>query len=292
MVRDFWSAAHPVLTRAEEGLQYRYARTGRAGSAVRNSGTLTVISILIAIAICLWRSGSRTSSSVVLAIALFLAMVIGCGSLPALLLQDLQTDYSADVGVQQGHATAIILLGNDTEHVDSAHARVIEVGPLGYARIVKALELYRACKRLNQTCFVLIAGGDPRHLGISEAAVYGAQLRQLGVDGADLLLEERSRNTFQNARYAAALLSTRPFDQVLLVSSGIHLRRSLLYFAHFGVQARPVRADFVRAMPSLRPLCYNFLATDLALHEYVGVLRYFVYQRMGWNVQATQPPAP
>jgi hypothetical protein len=42
-------------------------------------------------------------------------------------------------------------------------------------------------------------------------------------------------------------------------------------------------------MPSAIPLSYNFLLTDLAIHEYVGVLRYFVYERMGWNVSAERP---
>ncbi len=76
-----------------------------------------------------------------------------------------------------------------------------------------------------------------------------------------------------------------------LVSSGIHLRRSVLYFTHFGVAAQPVRADYVSAMMSPIPLSYNFLVADLALHEYAGVVRYFVYQRMGWNVRAKRPGA-
>jgi hypothetical protein len=39
-------------------------------------------------------------------------------------------------------------------------------------------------------------------------------------------------------------------------------------------------------MPSAIPLSYNFLLADLAIHEYAGVLRYLVYERMGWNASA------
>jgi uncharacterized SAM-binding protein YcdF (DUF218 family) len=85
------------------------------------------------------------------------------------------------------------------------------------------------------------------------------------------------------------VLSAHPVDQVFLVTSGIHLRRSLLYFGHFGIRGQPVRADFVSAMLSPIPLSYNFLLADLAIHEYVGVLRYYVYQFMGWNVSAERP---
>ena len=55
--------------------------------------------------------------------------------------------------------------------------------------------------------------------------------------------------------------------------------------------AQPVRADHVSPITSPVPLSYNFLITDLALHEYTGVVRYYVYQFMGWNVQAKKPGA-
>lgn len=251
--------------------------------------TFLVVSILIAAAIGLSFLKWRKSSYVISFLALALFFGIGCGPIPAFLLTDLQAGYSADVLVCEAKGAAIVLLGNGTERI--AGTPTVEVGPLAYGRLVKALELYQACKRVNDNCLIVVTGGDPQHHGASEAAVYGARLRQLGVNPADITVEERSLNTWQNAQYTAPLLDARPADQVFLVSSGIHLRRSVLYFAHFGVAAQPVRADSVSAMMSPIPLSYNFLVADLALHEYVGVVRYFVYQRMGWNVQAKRPGA-
>jgi uncharacterized SAM-binding protein YcdF (DUF218 family) len=272
------------------------ARDASVLATTRDAVTLPVVSILIAAAIGLSLLKWRKSSYVVLFLALALFLGIGCGPIPALLLTDLQTGYSADASVaREGRGAAIVLLGSGTERVGGANAHAVEVGSLAYGRLVKALELYQACKRLNDNCVVVVTGGDPQHHGASEAAVYGARLRQLGVSPIDITLEERSLNTWQNAQFTAPLLSARPVDRVFLVSSGIHLRRSMLYFRHFGVRAHPVRADYVSAMTSLIPVSYNFLVADLALHEYVGVLRYFVYQRMGWNVQTKQPgalPAP
>jgi uncharacterized SAM-binding protein YcdF (DUF218 family) len=254
--------------------------------------TVPLISILAVLgAVFVWL-GWRRSGYLLLVVALALLISIGCGPIPALLLEDLQNGYSGDISVRPARVTAIVLLGNGTEEVGSSRSHTVEVGPLAYGRIVKAGELYQACKRLNQTCFILISGGDPQHHGASEAAVYAAELSNLGVPAADLVCEERSLNTFQNAQYTAALLHARPAEQVLLVSSGLHLRRAVLYFAHFGLHPEPVRADFVSAMTSPLPLSYNFLAADLALHEYEGVLRYYIYERMGWNAQSTTPRAP
>jgi uncharacterized SAM-binding protein YcdF (DUF218 family) len=245
--------------------------------------------MLVAVAIGLAWLKLRRSAYLVAILVLVLFFGIGCGPIPALLASGLQAGYPADAVIHPARATAIVLPGNGTEAVADDRATPVEVGPLAYGRLVKSLQLYRECKRVNSVCFVLVTGGDPEHHGATEAAVYGARLRQLGVDPADLLLEERSLNTFQNAEYTAALLQAHEVEQVLLVTSGVHLRRSLLYFGHFGVVAQPVRADHVSPQITSLPLSYNFLVTDLVLHEYSGVVRYYVYQFMGWNVQARKP---
>jgi uncharacterized SAM-binding protein YcdF (DUF218 family) len=253
--------------------------------------TLLVVLLLVAAATGLlllnWRKTGRTV--LLLALALFLG--VGCGPIPSYLLSRLESGYSSAAVVREVPRSAIILLGNGTEGVGPAGGAPasVEVAPLAYGRLVKALELYEACKQKSGNCTIVVTGGDPQHHGASEAAVYGARLRLLGVDPGDIMLEGRSLNTWQNAQYTAALLQGHPVDQLFLVTSGIHLRRALLYFGHFGLHGQPVRADYVSAMPSLIPLSYNFLLADLAIHEYVGYWRYFVYERMGWNVKAGRP---
>ena len=228
----------------------------------------------------------RWSGRVILFLALVLLFGIGCGPIPAYLLSNLQSGYADVAAVREAPRTAIILLGNGTERVPPAS---VEVAPLAYGRVMKTLELYQACKLKGGSCTIVVTGGDPQHHGASEAAVYSARLRLLGIDSADILVEGRSLNTWQNAQYTAELLKAHPAGQLFLVTSGIHLRRSLLYFGHFGLHGQPVRADYVSAMPSVTPQSYNFLVTDLAIHEYVGYWRYFVYEWMGWNVTAARP---
>jgi len=82
------------------------------------------------------------------------------------------------------------------------------------------------------------------------------------------------------------------FDHLVLVSSGIHVRRAALYFSHFGVHALVVRGDYVRASLGVLPNSWNFLLLDLALHEYIGILRYHVYNLLGWNAPAARPGSP
>ena len=53
-----------------------------------------------------------------------------------------------------------------------------------------------------------------------------------------------------------------------------------------------MRSDWLKERMDWWPQSWNFAVTDLALHEYVGVLRYHVYNAMGWNAQETEPGAP
>ena len=251
--------------------------------------TVNVLLILVALAGVLALLKWRRCSRVLLASALLVLLAAGCGPLPVWLLAQLQSTYVADAPVAWGQRNAIVLLGAGT--VRAAGSNEVEASLFAYGRIGKAAELYRECRQAGRTCKVEVSGGDARGLGRPEAAVYAGDLQRLGVDAADLLLEPRSMNTWQNAQFSGPLLKAYGADRVLLVSSGYHLRRSTLYFAHFGIHAVPVRADYVDGVLSWLPLSYNFAMADLALHEYTGIARYHVYNAMGWNVQATKPGA-
>jgi uncharacterized SAM-binding protein YcdF (DUF218 family) len=251
--------------------------------------TLATVLLVVLIAAALARAGRRRTAWAFSLAALTGVVAIGCGPVAGWLLRPLQAAYPAEPSVEWGRTSAIVLLGGGTERV--ADSGAIETTVLAYGRLVKALELYLACKHQGGGCFILATGGDPRQHGASEAAVYGAQLRKLGVDAADMILEGKSLNTWQNAELSARLLRQHPADRVFLVTSAIHLRRSSLYFAHFGVGSTPVRADYAAAVMSPVPLAYNFALADLAIHEYAGIARYHIYQMLGWNPSAQRPGA-
>jgi uncharacterized SAM-binding protein YcdF (DUF218 family) len=252
--------------------------------------TMNVLLILIVLALVLARLKRRRCSRALWALALILLLAAGCGPLPIWLLAQLQSGYATTAPVSWGQRNAIVLLGAGS--VRLAGSSEVEASLFAYGRISKAAELYRECRRAGRECKVEVSGGDARWLGQPEAAIYAGDLQRLGVDAADLLLEPRSMNTWQNAQFSEPLLKTYGADRVLLVSSGFHLCRGMLYFAHFGIHAVPVRADYVGGELSWLPLSYNFAMADLALHEYTGIVRYHVYNALGLNVQATRAGAP
>ncbi|KVD78848.1 hypothetical protein WS62_27880 [Burkholderia sp. ABCPW 14] len=251
--------------------------------------TLALLTAVAVVAALLWIAKRRRTSRASFAASAVLFFAIGCGPVPAWLLRDLQAPYAARPAIEWGERNAIVMLGLGTEKIAATGA--VEPGTFSYSRVVEAASLYRGCRkaRANAGCKIVVSGGDARRNGVPEATVYRDALIGLGIDAADVLSEPRSMNTWQNAQFTRVVLAGYRADRVLLVTSGVHLRRSVLYFAHFGVAAIPVRAEYLQAALFPLPLAYNFSVADLALHEYLGIARYRLYNALGRNPASTQP---
>jgi len=248
--------------------------------------TLTALVLLLFLAfVASWRKRHWLARSLV-ALALLLFLAMGCGLLPRWLLSRLEAPYALQPALQWAPNNAIVLLTGDALHIPHG---AVEPSLSAYGRITQAAMLYDDCRRAGMGCKLLVSGGDPSDLGTSLAVSYGAVLRRLGVPAEDLILESRSNTTWQNAQFSRPLLSALGVQRIWLVSSAFHLQRSLLYFAHFGIGVTPVRGDYLKAEFSAWPRWSNLSLGEVALHEYVGIARYHIYNAMGWNAPRMPP---
>ncbi|MDH4907704.1 YdcF family protein [Xanthomonas euvesicatoria] len=250
---------------------------------------LALVCVLFGFAWLIDRRGLRRFSRVLGLASLLLVFAVGCGPLPSWMLQHLQRTGVNDFNAW-GARNVIVLLGAGTVRPEGRDAAA-EANLFAYGRIVESARLYWQCRHSGGDCKIEISGGDARGLGLSEAVVYQRVLLGLGIPRADLIMEPSSMNTWQNAQFSQPLLRAYRPDRIALVSSATHLRRAELYFRHFGIDATPVRADWLTATWSILPQSYNFTLADVALHEYLGIARYQVYQWLGWNVKASEPGA-
>lgn len=243
--------------------------------------TIPVLLILLLFTLgCLIFRRLKTGAGILL-LAIVFVCGVGQGWLPMLLLGELQTEPALRVSSWQTK-NAIVVLGMGALAASDGHPS--RTNPFGYTRLYEAARQYMACKTSGSVCAIIPSGGDPAGIGTSEAAVMRAELEQIGVPATDILAEEKSGNTFQNAKFTSEILREQKFDHIVLVTSGVHLRRSLLYFSHFGVvEAVGAPSDRLTAKGSFRPSAQNFFVMDMALHEVVGILRYQVYNLFGLN---------
>lgn len=245
---------------------------------------LAICAIALVVGLLLRRWRWRLVGTTVLSLSVLLWLLAACGPLPRWLLSGLQAPFASHSTVDWAQRNAIVLLSAGTERVGAE----LEPSLFAYGRINMAAQLYRSCHTAERDCKVLISGGDPQRHGVAEAIVYGKTLERLGVPVSDQIIEPKSLSTWQNAQFSRPLLEGYQPERVWLVSSGLHLRRGLIYFAHFGMHPEPVRGDVVGATLDIWPSAWNLALTDAALHEYVGVWRYDVYNFMGWNAPAAK----
>jgi len=171
--------------------------------------------------------------------------------------------------------------------MSSADGKEYSTRIIAISRVHEGVRLYFKCKdqSVPSSCRILLSGGDPQGVGISEAQVMGRELMELGVKKEDILLEEKSRNTYENAKFSKVLLreQIKKTKLTILVTSGGHLRRATAYFSHFGIQTLGAPSDSMSAYYSLFPRAQNLFLSDLALHEILGLWRFQIYEALGWN---------
>lgn len=172
--------------------------------------------------------------------------------------------------------TGIIVLGGGLQTTISAERDQLSVNEAGDRQIALA----DLARRFPQARLIFSGGsGSIREGTISEAGTVERFAGTLGVPGERLILEDRSRNTRENAKFTAEIVSPKPSERWLLVTSAWHMPRAVGCFrkAGFSVVAYPV--DYRTAGPRdayrINTLASDgLLEFDLAVKEWVGLLAY------------------
>jgi len=187
------------------------------------------------------------------------------------------------------NAEAIVVLGGATKPAFPPRPSV-DISEEG-DRVLYGAQLYQQKK----APIIIVAGGriDWRGSGPSESADMAAILTQIGVPTEAILQEPLSLNTYENAVNVRKILDARGIRRVLLVTSAMHMPRSLLIFKRQGIAAIPAPTDFLVTDNELKEPQNSPQATLLnlipdakqldnstrALKEYIGII---VYRLRGW----------
>jgi len=177
-------------------------------------------------------------------------------------------------------ADAIVVLGGHT-----ANNRENWFLPFDPARTVprieRAAELYKA----GRAPLIVLSGGALEG-PVSEAQGMAHVLQNMGVPAHALLLENASRNTYENAALTADELRERGIEHVLLVTSALHMPRAMAAFGKqtgARVTAAPQRPQITRPAAGGPPLWLpdwrTLDASRSIIKEYAGL---FVYWLRGW----------
>ena len=170
-----------------------------------------------------------------------------------------------------------IVMGGSTGMFDNNANRIVYSQSVD--RLMQAVQLYRTHKVKK----ILLSGGSgfvtmPQ---LKESVFLKNTLLQMNIPEADIITETESRNTYENALHSSRLLKTMQHgSRFLLITSAIHMRRSLACFEKQGltVKAFPVdkRSGFDVFTPDriIIPNAWSLIQWEALIHEWVGFISY------------------
>lgn len=252
--------------------------------------TLNVLFAVFILGITLWWFRWHATGGLLIAISLLSYGSIASGFIPDYLMNRLQSPFASQLQSPLEDNTVFVVMGMGTQTITEENRQVVEPLAFAYGPIFAAAKYLRQCELQALHCKLIASGADASGSGVSEADSIANELEKAGIDSASIITENQSHNSWQNAKFTTQLLRQLKPSQVILLQSAPFLKRSLVYFNHFGLKPMPVAASYLTSShTNLSSAGLNFLAFDVALHEQIGLWRYQIYNFMGWN-EPVQPP--
>lgn len=186
-------------------------------------------------------------------------------------------------------AEAIVVLGGATRP-PVAPRPWVEISEAG-DRVLYSAWLYNQGK----APVMIMSGGriDWKEGGPPESSDMAILAEVMGVPKDAILQDPTSLNTYQNAVNVKQILQNRDIDEILLVTSAMHMPRSLMIFKKLGINAIPTPTDYQittqwqqvgsttreARLLSLLPDAEKLYYLSRAMKEYIGIV---IYRLRGW----------
>lgn len=240
-----------------------------------------LILILLALAVLGLLAGSLKWGRRLGVLALALYVLAGPFPLGPMLLRPLEDRFVQPKSLPQAPA-GIIVLGGGVDEVMSAARGTRDLTEAG-ERMSESIALAR---RFPQARLVF-TGGSASLTGRKEreADVARDLFAVLGVPDGQVLFEEKSRNTHENAVFTRELVQPKAGEVWLLVTSAYHMPRSVGIFRKAGFAVTPWPVDYATLgqvsdlfRPNM-PASRGLKLTDRAVREWIGLVAYYLSGR-------------
>ena len=173
----------------------------------------------------------------------------------------------------------VVLLGGV---VDERSAQTFGVPSFnaGSERLLETFDLLRT----NRARYAIVSGAAPAREGVQivEATALRDQLVAWGIDADRVIVEDKAKNTRENAVESARIVRERGFASVLMVTSAFHMKRALGCFRAVGLEVDALPVDFRSHTQgnSWLPRAEFLNDSSAALHEWTGRA---VYRLRGYS---------
>lgn len=151
-----------------------------------------------------------------------------------------------------------------------------QLGESNLSRLMEGIRIYKALQDSHP--LLVLSGTAPDNVPYTQAAVQAKTAVAMGVNPSDIRLHDPSEvvNTASEARIFADQFG--PGQQLILVTSALHMPRSMYWFRQYDLEPVPAPTDFAVKVDRYRvnwdvwPSAENIRILDRVVHEYVGMM--------------------
>ncbi|WP_309086285.1 YdcF family protein [Chelativorans sp.] len=240
-----------------------------------NLAVLLVAASVVA-ALTRWRRLSITTG----AFAFLILAISGWTTFGALMLHPLEDRFRKPDPAPQ-RVDGIVVLGGGFEAAVNLARSGYELNASG-DRFVEAAILAR---RYPEARLIVSGGTGTVFLsGEADADTAPRLLTALGVEPKRILLENKSRDTFENAKLSLEMGKPQPEETWLLVTSAFHMPRAVGAFRQAGFPVVPWPVDYKtsgreRLGPAEDNVLDSLRNTTTAIREWIGLVAYYLADR-------------
>ncbi len=238
-----------------------------------------VITLLLVAALIWWKK--RKVSKLFILLALLILFLAGNRWISISLVRSLERQYPPMADKTQ--ADVVVVLGGGTEAAQYPR-QMVELNGAG-DRVTYAYSLYQQ----KIAPLILLSGGSVDWQGTrttSPAEDMAGLLTMMGLPSDAMILQSKSLNTQEDARFSARIIKENGYSRVVLVTSALHMPRSVKLFAAEGINVIPAPVDYTisdqewkdlftwqweNVLINILPTSSNLKSTTSSMKEYIGM---------------------
>jgi uncharacterized SAM-binding protein YcdF (DUF218 family) len=233
---------------------------------ITDPGTLVLLLLSYGFLRLLFTRGARNRGLGWIALGLLCFYLFTTAPLPNFLLKTLESRYEPVTAPQKYPDVRYIVVLSGGMRLNNAVPPTSRLDEFSALRVVEGIRLFHLLS--GSPTLIMTGAGLWKDMG-SRMAAFAASL---GVPAEKLIPANQAIDTYGNAAEVQPIVQDQPF---LLVTSAIHMPRSMLIFQKLGMKPIPAPGDFRYAtryvLYDFFPSGYSLTNMEAVVHEYLGL---------------------
>jgi len=225
------------------------------------------LAVILTGIVFLWLSRKQRVGKIMVTAGSLLILLFSSSFFSNILLKPLESRYPPITGANLENIKWILVLSGGYSS-DPSISITSQLSDSALPRLIEGIRLH---KSLPRTKLILTGGGFP----VPESKIMAKLAEALGVSQDALVLESKSKDTKDQARYVKEIVGD---DRFVLITSAYHMPRSMALFRKLGMSPIPaptdhlVKKDYNKRLRVPLPSSFNLYKAKLAIHEYLGLV--------------------